>query len=93
MKHKSSIKNIIQKHSLAPCINCSYTNKDGKEVESVLAQYPTQEYYNKKGIEFNNSSLAPVEFEKILRIKRHTFNTISIINSKFAVTNCENDAQ
>ena len=92
MKHKSSIKNIIQKYSLAPRINYLYTDKDGKEVGSVFAQYPTQEYYNKKGIEFNNSSLAPVELEKILRIKVDTFNAISIANSKCAVINCDDDA-
>lgn len=78
---------MIQKYSLAPRINYSYMNKDGKEVESVFAQYPTQEYYNKKGIEFNNSSLAPVELEKILRMKVDIFNPISIANSKCATIN------
>ena len=93
MKHKSSIKRMIQEYSLAPCINYSYTNKEGKEVESVLAQYPTQEYYNKKGIEFNNSSLAPMELEKLLKIKVNTLNAISTLNFKCAVKNCENDAE
>lgn len=93
MKRKSSIKNMIQKYSVAPCINYLYTNKEGKEVKAVLAQYPTQEYYNKKGIEFNNSFLAPMELEKLLKIKVHTLNAISTLNSKCAIKNCENDAQ
>ena len=69
MKYKSSVKQIIQKYSKAPCIKHSFINKNGEKIESILAQYPTKEFYNKKGIQFLNSSLAPTELEKILRIK------------------------
>jgi hypothetical protein len=66
MKYKSSIKQMIQKYSLAPSVSYFYTTKGGKLAKVLLAFYPTQEYYNKKSKEFTNS-LSPTELEKIIR--------------------------
>lgn len=92
MKHKSSIKQMIQLHTLAPSIKYTYESK-GVTKTAIAAQYPTQEYYNKKAKTFNSSSMDPVELEKILRIKVNSLNAIAIMNSKCAVLNCENDSQ
>lgn len=47
MKHKSTIKQTIQKYFLAPCLTYSY-NFEGETKKVVLAKYPTQEYFNNK---------------------------------------------
>lgn len=91
-KYKSSIKQMINKYTLAPKI--VYTDrKKGKEHTSSLAAYPSREYFNKKKKDFNSSSLAPIELESILRARVNTLNVIRIMNRKCEVINCENDAQ
>ena len=92
MKHKSTIKQTIQKHSLAPCLTYSYTS-EGETKQVVLAKYPTQEYFNNKKKEFKDSSLAPIELEKLLRIKVNTLNSINTMNSNCAVLGCNEKAQ
>jgi len=92
MKRKSTIKQTIQRHSLAPCLTYSY-NVEGETKTVVLAKYPTQEYFNNKKKEFKDSSLTPIELEKLLKIKVNTLNSIKIMNSKCAVLGCNNHAQ
>lgn len=92
MKHKSTIKQIIRKYSLAPCIYYFYEFKSKTE-KAILVKYPSKEYYNNKKKEFNSSSIDPIELEKILRTRINILNSMNTIYTKCAVLNCENNAQ
>jgi retron-type reverse transcriptase len=92
MKHKSSIKQSINKYSISPTIFYEYESK-GKKVQSILAEFPSKGSINSRKKIFNNSSLAPIELERIIRIKVNTLNAINLIGSKCAVIGCGNDAE
>lgn len=59
-KHKWSIKRMIDKYSMVPKVEYIYI-KNGKKLLSILAFYPTKEYYNKKKKGFNFSFLFLVD--------------------------------
>lgn len=92
MKHKSSIKQCIKKYSVAPTLFYDYESK-GNKMKNVLVQFPTKEFINNKKKEFNDSSLAPMELERIIRIKVNTLNPIKIMGFKCAMLGCDNDAK
>jgi Type II intron maturase len=75
MKHKSSIKSMISKHSLAPRIEYNYDCKNKSKIVA-FASYPSSEEINRRKKEFNNSSFTPIEFENFLKIKLNIVNTI-----------------
>lgn len=92
MKHKSSIKQCINKYSVSPVLFYEYEFK-GEKTQGVLAQFPSKESINSRKKVFNDSSLFPMELERIIRIKTNTLNAINIMGLKCAVVGCDKDAE
>ena len=92
MKHKSSIKQCINKYSVSPTVFYEY-EIEGEKSEDVLAKFPTKESINNKKKVFNDSSIGFMELERIIRIKANTLNAIKIMDSKCAVVGCNNDTK
>lgn len=92
MKHKSSIKQCINKYSVSPTVFYEY-EIEGEKSKDVLAKFPTKESINNKKKVFHDSSTGPMELERIIRIKANTLNAIKIMDSKCAVVGCNNDAK
>lgn len=88
MKHKSSIKQCINKYSVSPGVICG-DEKSGV----VVVKFPTKECINNKKKVFNDSSISPIVFKKIIRIKASTLNVIKTQNFKCAVVSCKNEAK
>lgn len=92
MKYKSSIKQCVNKYSVSPTVFCEY-EIEGETSKGVLAKFPTKESINNKKKVFNNSSINPMELERILRIKANALSVSKIIDFKCAVVGCNNDAK
>ena len=88
MKHKSTIKEIISIYSLAPFVKHSHKTDKGIIKEIVLVKYPTWEYFSTKKKEFKKYSLAPIDLEKILKIK---VNLLYSLNDTVNVTQVNKD--
>lgn len=81
MKHKSTIKQSIQKYSSSPGWTYSYMfNKKIKKI--TLIKYPTLEYFNNKKKEFKDTSLTPTALEKILNVRFYNASFVNIISLK-----------
>ena len=91
-KHKWSIKRMIDKYSMVLKVEYIYI-KNGKKLLSILASYPTKEYYNKKKKGFNFSFFIPGGLDNLLKIEINTANVFSVMNYICAVTFCEKEAQ
>lgn len=92
IKHKSSIKQCINKYSFSPTVFYEYVIR-GEKGKGVLAKFPTKESINNKKKMFNNSSISPKEFERIIKIKMSTLKATTIIDFKCAVIGCNSDAK
>jgi hypothetical protein len=90
IKHKFSVKQCIKKYSLSPTVFYEYTIESGKG-KSVLAKFPTKESINNKKKVFNNSSISPMELERIMKIKANTLSSTKITGLKCAVVGCNNN--